>query len=85
MSVFSAHFATCEGMKPGTCPDALEWGFRVVLFFSGLAFVMIFSVWLLTFCEVRRLRLFKIFGSLDGPDAPDQRLIQEPRSLARQA
>ena len=45
MARFSKQFKECEKyIVPGTCPQALEWGFRASLFGSGVA--LLFLIWL---------------------------------------
>eukprot|EP00943_MAST-04B_sp_MAST-4B-sp1_P009720 g9720.t1 len=46
MARFSKSFKECEQYKrPGTCPDALEWGFRASLFGSAVALFFVTCLW----------------------------------------
>jgi hypothetical protein len=46
MARFSKEFDVCSKYpKPGTCPQALEWGFRASLFASGGALFFLIVLW----------------------------------------
>lgn len=46
MATFSKSFKECEEYKiPGTCPEALEWGFRASLFGSAVALLFVIFLW----------------------------------------
>ena len=45
MSSFQNSIKACHGLKPGTCPQALEWGFRVSLFMSGTSLLGMLCLW----------------------------------------
>jgi sugar phosphate permease len=45
MTRFQTSISSCAGLPPGTCPAALEWGFRVSLFMSGVAFIGMLLLW----------------------------------------
>jgi MFS family permease len=45
MTNFQTSIDSCDGLPPGTCPAALEWGFRVSLFMSGIAFIGMLLLW----------------------------------------
>eukprot|EP00946_MAST-07B_sp_MAST-7B-sp1_P002125 g2125.t1 len=58
MTRFQTSIESCRGLPAGTCPAALELGFRLSLFMSGLAFIGMFMLWFhsltMTRCWVNR-------------------------------
>lgn len=52
MARFSGEFAECTKYPvPGTCPEALEWGFRASLFGSAVALIFLVILWWHMLCQ----------------------------------